>query len=108
MAIELKKSRALAALNLTPLIDMGFLPLIFFLVATKFAEEDARSIPVKLPEAAEARPIAAKLKDIYVNIDASGRYFMSGRQLSPQALLSELERARAANPGRQQTVIIRG
>src|SRR5687768_8357642 len=108
MAIDLKKSRALAALNLTPLIDMVFLLLIFFLVATKFAEEDARSIPVKLPEAAEARPVTSRLKDIYVSVDAAGRYFLSGRQVSPPELLTALTEARDNNPGRQQMVIIRG
>lgn len=108
MPVEFKKGRALSALNLTPLIDVVFLLLIFFLVATEFAQEEARSIPVKLPEAAEARPITARLKDIYVNIDAAGRYYMSGQRVSPQQLLEELERHRDANPGRQQTVIIRG
>ena len=40
--------------NLTPLIDVVFLLLIFFLVATKLAQEE-RELDIPLPEAAEAR-----------------------------------------------------
>ena len=40
MAVNINKGQALGALSLTPLIDVVFLLLIFFLVATKFAEED--------------------------------------------------------------------
>ena len=108
MPIEFKKGRALGSLNLTPLIDVVFLLLIFFLVATEFAQEEARSIPVKLPEAAEARPITARLKDIYVSVDEQGGYYLGGTQVSAARLMRELVKTRDANPGQRQTVIIRG
>ncbi len=41
------QGKALESLNLTPLIDVVFLLLIFFLVATRFAQED-RELPVQL------------------------------------------------------------
>ena len=50
MAVKIKKGTALGALSLTPLIDIVFLLLIFFLVATRFAEED-RERDVELPSA---------------------------------------------------------
>ena len=40
MAVKIKQGRALAALSMTPLIDVVFLLLIFFLVATRFEQED--------------------------------------------------------------------
>ena len=40
MAVKLERSGALSSLSLTPLIDVVFLLLIFFLVATKFEEEE--------------------------------------------------------------------
>lgn len=42
MAINIRKGKALEALNLTPLIDVVFLLLIFFLVATRFAPRRSR------------------------------------------------------------------
>ena len=58
MAIKLKQGRALGSLSLTPLIDVVFLLLIFFLVATRFAQED-RELDVELPSASEAKPLVA-------------------------------------------------
>ena len=40
MPITIRKGLSENAMNLTPLIDMVFLLLIFFLVATKFEEEE--------------------------------------------------------------------
>ena len=52
MAVRIRKSSVLQSLSLTPLIDVVFLLLVFFLVATRFAEED-RQLDVKLPTASE-------------------------------------------------------
>ena len=40
MAVRIKKNAAAGMLSMTPLIDVLFMLLIFFLVATKFADED--------------------------------------------------------------------
>ena len=40
MAVNIKKGSVIGVLTITPLIDIVFLLLIFFLVATRFAEED--------------------------------------------------------------------
>ena len=53
MAVKIKNSRALGTLSLTPLIDVVFLLLVFFLVATRFAQED-RELDVLLPSASTA------------------------------------------------------
>ncbi len=57
MAVVIKKSSALNKLNLTPMIDVVFQLLIFFLVAAKFEEEE-RNMPLPLPQASEAMPRA--------------------------------------------------
>jgi biopolymer transport protein ExbD len=105
MPVAIKKSTALGKLNLTPMIDVVFLLLIFFLVATKF-EEQERELDVVLPQASEAMPLTAKPKELFVNIDREGRYVVNGQQLNLAALLDTLRQAAASNPGRQ-TVIIR-
>ncbi len=71
MAIQIQKGRALDALNLTPLIDVVFLLLIFFLVATRFAQED-RELPVQLPAASSAMPMTMEPQELVVNIDQNG------------------------------------
>ena len=66
------------SVNLTPLIDIVFLLLIFFMVSTTFTRE--RELTVELPEAvAEA---AAEAKDfIEVEISADGEYAVNRRRL---------------------------
>src|SRR6187399_1015470 len=105
MTVNINKGSALDALSLTPLIDVVFLLLIFFLVASKF-EEQERELNVVLPQASEARPLVSKPREMFVNVDQQGSYYVEGRRLAQQELLAALERAWANNPGRQ-TVIIR-
>ena len=56
MSVKIDKGFALDNLNLTPLIDVVFNLLIFFLVAPGLAEAE-REMDVMLPEASEARPL---------------------------------------------------
>ncbi len=61
-------------LNLTPLIDVVFLLLIFFMVSTTFVKES--EIKLDLPEASTS--IAPDEEDaIKISIDARGRYFIN-------------------------------
>ena len=85
MAVKIKKGDALASLSITPLIDVVFLLLIFFLVATRFAEED-QELDVLLPSAADAKPLVAKPKLLFVNIDDQGRYYFDGAMQSVDVL----------------------
>jgi biopolymer transport protein ExbD len=87
------------------MIDMVFLLLIFFLVATRFEEEE-RSLAVQLPQASEAMPLTAKPREFFVNIDQQGRYFVGGQFVNERQLEQALQQASTNNPGRQ-TVIIR-
>ena len=56
MSVRIQKGKALEALNLTPLIDVVFLLLIFFLVATQFSQDD-QQLPIQLPSAKNAVPM---------------------------------------------------
>ena len=105
MAVKIDKGSALDSLSLTPLIDIVFLLLIFFLVATKFAEEE-RELAVMLPEASEAQPLTSQPRELFVNIDRMGAYFVTGKVVDIAELAQVLKRAWVNNPG-QQSVIIR-
>ena len=90
--------------NLTPVIDVVFLLLIFFLVATRFAEED-REMELPLPDASEAMPLTVAPKEIFINIDAQGHFFVGGKQVEAAELEQILVRAAATNP--HQAAVIR-
>jgi biopolymer transport protein ExbD len=106
VAVKLSHGKALSMLSLTSLIDVVFLLLIFFLVATKFAEEDRlRQMPVDLPSASEARPLTQRPEELQITVSATGGFY-----IGPQAMsLAELDRylqAVAANNPLNQTAII--
>lgn len=106
MPVQIKQGQALASLSLTPLIDVVFLLLIFFLVASRFAQEE-RELEVELPAATSAMPMTIEAKEIVVNIDASGIYYVDGSRLTADGLTDVLRRAIINNPV-NQSVIIRG
>lgn len=100
MAIQLRKGRASDLLNLTPLIDVVFNLLIFFMVITNFAKEE-RDLPIQLPAGTEAMPLTAKPKEIFVTIDQQGRYFVRSKVLSEQELGKLLVDSAVNNPTSQ-------
>ena len=104
MAVTIDKGKALDNLSLTPLIDIVFLLLIFFLVATRFAEEE-RELDVMLPQASEARPLTVQPSELFINIDRQGHFFVTGKILSLGQLQHVLKTAWVNNPGRQSVVI---
>ena len=106
MAIKIKKGKALDSLNLTPLIDVVFLLLIFFLVATRFAQDD-RELPVQLPSAASAMPMTVEPTELVINVDAAGQYMILGQRMTLDKVELTLKRAVSDNPVNQM-VIIRG
>jgi biopolymer transport protein ExbD len=90
--------------NMTPMIDVVFQLMIFFLVATKLDEAE-REFPVALPTASEAKPFTSKPDEIFINIERSGRYFVQGRFLDVNELEGLLRQSAVNNP--TQTVRIR-
>ena len=64
--------------NLTPLIDVVFLLLIFFMVSTTFDRH--AKLKVELPEASASTE--QKLEEpVVLSIDAKGNYFINDRQV---------------------------
>ena len=91
--------------NLTPLIDVVFLLLIFFMVSTTFTKET--HLEIDLPEAS-AEPTDQKQEDkIEVVINAMGGYSINGRALvnNEPATLSKALRETAGKDRSQGFVI---
>ncbi|MCK5640482.1 MAG: biopolymer transporter ExbD [Gammaproteobacteria bacterium] len=77
--MQLKRSRPNEPdVNLTPLIDVVFLLLIFFMVSTTFERET--SITIELPEASGA-PVETEKRVLEISIDKQGRYYVNGKEL---------------------------
>ncbi len=73
------------SLNLTPLIDIVFLLLIFFMVSTTFTKENHLSI--NLPEA-DGEVSDAPKKMVEVIIDKDGQYSINGKGLISNKLIT--------------------
>jgi biopolymer transport protein ExbD len=65
-------------INLTPLIDVVFLLLIFFMVSTTFDRH--ANLKVELPEASATKS-QQQQDPVVISIDADGNYFINDRQL---------------------------
>jgi biopolymer transport protein ExbD len=91
------------SIDLTPIIDMVFLLLIFFLVATTFHQTE-REMQIALPQARSAGPISAALKEIVVNVDQEGRIFVGGGLMSLESLRALVADRVARNPAQKVTV----
>lgn len=105
MAIEIKKSSVAGTLSLTPLIDVVFLLLIFFLVTSEFEEEERR-LDIVLPTATSAQPMTSRPREVVVDVDAEGQVYLRGEPTD----LVELERlliGAVENNPTNQSVIIR-
>ena len=68
-------------INLTPLIDVVFLLLIFFMVSTTF--DTTSQLKIKLPEASQDEAIKPK-QPLYLVINIEGNFFLNARELSSQ------------------------
>lgn len=92
-------------LNLTPLIDVVLLLVIFFMVSTTFVDESR--LRVELPSASQ-RPLAAVEEPVVVTVTAEGSYRVNEQPLV-DATAQTLERAleKVGQDTRDQPVVIR-
>ena len=96
----MRKKRVLAAeeedneINLTPMLDVVFIMLIFFIVTASFIKE--AGIQVVRPDA----PTADKQEDaaILIAISANDEIWIDRKEMDPRAVRGMIERLHAENP----------
>src|SRR5262245_58560324 len=93
------------ALNLTSMIDILFLLIIFFMVATKFDELE-RNIQVAVPQVAKADENVSPPKPLVVSVDSEGSIELDGAAVTLEELTARLASARTPSGG--PSVVIRG
>lgn len=77
--MNLRPSRGVEPeINLTPLIDVVFLLLIFFMVSTSFTHES--EIRIDLPQAS-VEQVESQDSPIEISIDAQGRFYVNQQQV---------------------------
>lgn len=81
--------------NLTPMLDVVFIMLIFFIVTASFVKE--AGIDVTRPPAATAE--RKERGNILIAITENDQVWMDRRQVDPRALRANIERLHAENPG---------
>jgi biopolymer transport protein ExbD len=81
-------------INLTPMLDVVFIMLIFFIVTASFVKE--AGIDVSKPEAETAVP--KKNANILVAISANNEIWIDRAKIDRQAIRARIERMHAENP----------
>ncbi len=79
----------------TPLIDIIFILIVFFLVATTFYSEE-RDIEIKLPEGSEGTVITREAERLVINIRTAGIIVIDNRIFSLPELEKRLTEYRSA------------
>lgn len=92
-------------INMTSLIDVVLLLLIFFMISTSFVSESR--VGIRLPEASGEADIAAIADPLVIAVTAKGSYLVNDRALldnSPDTLADALIEVAGGNPGTRITI----
>lgn len=80
-------------LNLTPMVDIVFLLVIFFMVGTKFAEAE-RNVDVELPQVESSNAPTTPPKRHIVTVAEDGSVLWDGKAVTIQQLRGQLRQTR--------------
>lgn len=93
------------ALNLTPMIDIVLLLVIFFMVGTQFTQHE-NQFEIVLPTVSDAQPLTALPDELIVNVTSDGTIYLGSDAKTVPELETELRQAKERYA--DQAVIIRG
>lgn len=86
-----KNRRKHTEIDITPLMDVIFLLLVFFMVATSFHEE-SRALEVSLPHAENPKVISLDELVLSITISKDDHIFLNEDEIEPAKLKEELNR----------------
>lgn len=94
-----------ADIDLTPMLDVVFIMLIFFIVTASFVKE--KSIGVNVPESApeNQEPTDDQPKNILIQVKSSDEIFIDTRRVDVRSIRSLIAQKKAENP--DASVIVR-
>ena len=85
------------AVDMTPMLDIVFIMLIFFIVTTSFVKESGVVVDRPDPNQSNDQP-KTKKKNIFIKIDQANRITMDGLDVDIRAVRARVEQKRAQNP----------
>lgn len=93
-----------ADVNLTPLVDIVFLLLIFFMVTSTFARE--QSLNVELPEVSSASGKTDGPSPLVISISETGATIIEGKEVPPAELMARLKDITQKNNDLPRTAVV--
>ena len=94
-----------SAINLTPMIDIVFLLIIFFLVGARFTEQE-RQYDIQLPSSSEIQPLTGTPDALVINVRQDGTILLGTKPITLDELEAELKDAK--ENFEDQAVVVRG
>jgi biopolymer transport protein ExbD len=98
MPLKTSSLEEMPSINLTSMIDVVFLLLIFFMVATQFTNSE-RQIDLQLSNVGELKPMVAPPDQRVISVDEFGQCHLDGQPVSMEQLTQQLNGLRARYPG---------
>ena len=107
MPLKIKRDDQ-TSINLTPMFDIVFLLIIFFMVGTKFSElnETERDIALQVPTVTDAHALTSAPRKRVINVHQDGRIVLDQQPVTIAQLQSELSSARQQY--KKLGVVVRG
>lgn len=90
-----------AQIDLTPMLDVVFIMLIFFIVTSTFVKESG--VDVTRPQAETS--VVTESNAIQIGITAANQIFMDKRQIDKRAIRANVEKSLAENPGASVIIV---
>ena len=81
-------------INMTPMLDIVFIMLIFFIVTTSFVKESGITVDQPTAETAQRQ----ESSNILIGINPAGEIWIDKRSVDVRAVRASVERLRAENP----------
>ena len=90
MTLMARRRDSPVSFQITPMIDMTFLLLIFFMVTTKLTDQQIQ-VPVNLPVAKSAVAPADLTNRVVINVDGDGQYYIGDAKASKEEVDEHLK-----------------
>ena len=81
-------------IDITPMLDVVFIMLIFFIVTASFIKESGANVEKPDAESAESYPRASVL----IAVNGKDEIWLDRRKIDPRAIKANISRIRAENP----------
>jgi biopolymer transport protein ExbD len=94
-----------ADIDLTPMLDVVFIMLIFFIVTASFVKEQTINVNVPDPSQAETPPNPDSPESILISVSAQDEITIDGRRVDLRAVRSLVAQKKAESP--ESSVVVR-